>query len=49
MEELLLGAISNIGVPAAICFFCLFRLDRSINQLSQNIQQLSNLIQQHFS
>lgn len=41
MEELIINAISNIGVPAAICFFLLVKVNRSLDELTKAVLDLS--------
>jgi len=38
--------ISNVGVPATIAFYVLYRLDASINALSRNVRALAILLAQ---
>ena len=44
MDELILHTISNVGVPAAVCFYSLFYLNRSMQKLTDAIEKLSNKV-----
>ena len=41
MEELFLHALSNVGVPAAICFYTLFRVNQTLRDLTDAINKLT--------
>lgn len=41
MEELLVNAIANIGVPTAIAFYVLIRVNNNITELTQAVRDLS--------
>ncbi len=43
-EEMLANAIGNIGVPAALCFYVLFALNKSVNKLIESVKSLENEI-----
>lgn len=43
MEETALSHIlSNVGVPAAICFYTLFRVNQTLQNLTDAINKLTN-------
>ena len=43
MEETALTHIlSNVGVPAAICFYTLFRVNQTLQKLTDAINKLTN-------
>lgn len=44
-EELLLKVIGNIGVPAAICFYTLFGVNRTLKELTEAINRMANDVQ----
>ena len=46
-EELLIHTISNIGVPTALCFYVLFTLNKSVNNLNKTMNNWSDLIKKH--
>lgn len=41
-EELLLKMLGNIGVPAAVCFYTLFRVNQTLKDLTDAINKLTN-------
>lgn len=41
MEELLLKAVGNIGVPAVICLYTLFGVNKTLKELTDAINQMS--------
>ena len=43
-EELFAHLLGNIGVPAALCFYTLFQVNRSIEKLIQTIEKLEKRI-----
>lgn len=43
-EEMFAHMLGNIGVPAALCFYTLFQVNRSIEKLIQSIDKLENRI-----
>lgn len=43
-EELFAHMLGNIGVPAALCFYTLFQVNRSIEKLIQTIEKLEKRI-----
>ena len=45
MEELLLKAIGNIGVPAVICLYTLFGVNKTLKELTDAINRMANDIQ----
>ena len=40
-EELLLKAIGNVGVPAAICFYTLFGVNKTLKELTETINRMA--------
>lgn len=40
-EELITHVIGNVGVPAAICFYTLFRVNNTLKDLTDAINRLS--------
>ena len=41
MEEFIAQIISNIGVPAAICFYTLFGVNKTLKELTDAINRMS--------
>lgn len=41
-EEFIFNAISNIGVPAVICLYTLFGVNKSLKDLTNAIDRLSS-------
>lgn len=41
-EEILLKMLGNIGVPAAVCFYTLFRVNQTLKDLTDAINKLTN-------
>ena len=41
-EELLIKLLSNIGVPAAVCFYTLWGVNRSLRELTGAINKLTS-------
>ena len=39
-EEFIANLVANISVPAALCFYCLFTLNKSVNKLFDSVNQL---------
>lgn len=44
MEEFVLHTLSNVGVPAAICFYTLFEVKKSIEKLTDAFDRWSDII-----
>lgn len=42
MDEVLMHALSNVGVPAALCFYTLFEVNRNVKKLTDSIDKLDN-------
>lgn len=40
-EELLAKILGNIGVPAAVCFYTLFRVNQTLQNLTDAISKLT--------
>lgn len=40
-EEILSHIIGNVGVPAAICFYTLFRVNQTLKELADAINKLT--------
>ena len=45
MEELLLKAIGNIGVPAVICLYTLLGVNKTLKELTDAINKMSTDVQ----
>ena len=41
MEEMFLHALSNVGVPAALAFYVLFRVNQTLRDLTDAINKLT--------
>ena len=41
-EEILFKMLGNIGVPAAICFYTLFRVNQTLRDLTNAINKLTS-------
>ena len=41
-EDILIKLLSNIGVPAALCFYTLFEVNKNMKKLSDSIDRLAN-------
>ena len=46
-EELLFKLLGNIGVPAAICFYTLYGVNKTLKELTEAINKLTNDVDQH--
>lgn len=46
MEELIISAIGNVGVPAVIAIYLLARIDKTIANLTQAINNNTQAIRQ---
>lgn len=44
-EEFIVGTISNIGIPAALCFYVLFVLNKSVAKLNSTVNTWCRLIE----
>lgn len=44
-EEFFIHLISNIGIPAALCFYTLFGVNKNLKKLSGSIDRLANKIE----
>ena len=44
MEETIVTALGNLGVPAAVCFYTLFVVNKSLNNLTIAINKLSEKV-----
>ena len=44
-EELLLKVIGNIGVPAAVCFYTLFGVNKTLKELTEAINRMATDVQ----
>ncbi|MBD3878237.1 MAG: hypothetical protein SR1Q5_00925 [Quinella sp. 1Q5] len=47
-EEFVANTLANIGVPTALCFYCLFVLNKSVNHLSDKIDKISDKFERFF-
>lgn len=45
-EEFIANVIANISVPAALCFYCLFTLNKSVNKLSDKVDHFADRVNQ---
>lgn len=46
-EELLFKLLGNIGVPAAICFYTLYGVNKTLKELTGAINKLTNDVDKH--
>ena len=44
MEQFAMQTIGNIGVPAALCFYTLFEVNKNVKRLSDSIDRLDDNI-----
>ena len=44
-EEYLAHILGNIGVPAALCFYTLFEVNRNIKRLTEAVDKLEHRIE----
>lgn len=44
MDEILSHTLANVGVPAAICFYTLFEVKKSIEKLTDAFNRWSDII-----
>ena len=42
MDEVIIHTLSNIGVPAAICFYTLYGVNKTLKELADAINKLTN-------
>ncbi|MBR6711974.1 MAG: hypothetical protein IKI76_03155 [Selenomonadaceae bacterium] len=47
-EEFIANAIANIGVPTAMCFYCLFALNKAVNRLADKVDKISDKVERFF-
>lgn len=45
-EEILLKLLGNIGVPAAVCFYTLFGVNKTLKELTEAINKMSSDVQE---
>ena len=45
-EEILLKLLGNIGVPAAICFYTLFGVNKTLKELTEAINKMASDVQE---
>ena len=45
MEELMLKAIGNVGVPAVICLYTLFGVNKTLKELTDAINKMAADVQ----
>ncbi|MBQ3444247.1 MAG: hypothetical protein IJG33_13490 [Selenomonadaceae bacterium] len=45
-EEFIVGTISNVGIPAALCFYVLFVLNKNVAKLTDAFNTWCHLIEQ---
>ena len=43
-EDIILHALSNVGVPAAVCFYTLFAVNKNLEKLTNAFDRWSDLI-----
>ena len=43
MEELVINTLGNIGVPAALCFYTLYEVKRSVEKLTDAFNRFSDV------
>lgn len=43
-EEILLNMLGNIGVPAAVCFYTLFQVNKNLEKLTNSFDRWGDLI-----
>lgn len=41
-DELIFKLLGNIGVPAAICFYTLFEVNKNVKRLAESIDRFAN-------
>lgn len=44
MEDVLLNLISNVGVPTAIAFYVLVRVNHNLEELTKAVNDLSHIL-----
>lgn len=49
MEQLIFQALGNVGVPAALCFYTLFEVNKNVKKLTDSIDRLDNDINRRFT
>lgn len=49
MEEFLLNAVSNVGVPAVLAFYVLFRVNLTMEKLTEAIIKLDAKLDTHIA
>ena len=42
MDDLILHSLSNVGFPAAVCFYTLYGVNRTLKELTAAINKLSS-------
>lgn len=47
-EENLINMLGNVGVPAAVCFYTLFRVNQTLRDLTDAINKLTNDFDRRF-
>jgi len=41
-EEMIAHTIANIGVPTALCFYTLFKVNQTLEKLTEAVRSLEN-------
>lgn len=49
MDEQLLNAVSNVGIPAAICFYTLVKVNATLAELTRAVTRLEKQLAVHFN
>ncbi len=49
MDEIFLHALSNVGVPAALCFYTLFEVNKNVKKLAESIDKLDDDVSRRVS
>lgn len=47
MEEMILNALSSLGFPAAICLYLLMRVNKTLENLTNAINNLNKDVEKH--
>lgn len=49
MEQFFVQTIGNVGVPAALCFYTLFEVNKNVKKLTDSIDRLDNDVNRRVS
>ena len=44
-EELIVKTLANVGVPAALCFYTLFEVNKNLKRLTEAVDKLERRIE----